>query len=229
MTGSDRGTPAGATPADLERLIAAGAAELQQPLAANDIARLARLLTALERWNARINLTAIRRPADMVASHVLDSLAALPLVEGNRVIDIGCGAGFPGLPIAIAAPHLAVTLLDSHGKKISFVQHMIGELALDNAVAVRSRVEEYVPARPFDTVIARAFAPLPRMLALAGHLVGDTGALLALKGQYPAAEIADLKDAGATWKVDVTELTVPGLTQHARHAVRLTRARGAAS
>ncbi len=210
----------------LARELAAGLQELGEPAGDEIVAKLARLLTELERWNRRINLTAVRDLHDMVALHVQDSLAVRPLLIGPRVLDVGTGAGFPGLPLAIVAPGLAFTLLDSNGKKISFVRHMIGDLGLGNATAVRARVEDYAPATAFDTVIARAFAPLPRMLELAGHLVAGDGVLLALKGKYPAAELAGLRAAEPAWTTDVTELTVPGLPDHERHVVRLTR-RGA--
>lgn len=216
------------TPAGLQRAIGDGAAGMQLPVDAQNAERLAFLLTELERWNRRINLTAIRDLREMVAAHVLDSLVARPLLHGSRILDVGTGGGFPGLPLAIVAPELDFTLLDGNGKKISFVQHMIGELGLDNARAVKSRVEAYQGGEGFDTVITRAFAALPKMLDLTGHLVSETGVLLALKGKYPAAELAELGSLNDSWDIQVTELTVPGLAEHARHAVRLARKRQSA-
>ena len=214
------------TPDAVAAAIAQGAGEMQQVLPEGAAERLATLLAELQRWGARINLTAIRDLPGMISGHVLDSLAARPLLQGRTVLDVGTGAGFPGLPLAIVEPGLEITLLDSNGKKISFVQHMIGELGLGNATAIKSRVEEYRPARPFDTVIARAFAPLPRMLTQTGHLLGETGMLLALKGKYPAAELAQLGETDNTWKYAVTELNVPGLVEHERHAISLQKAAG---
>ncbi len=210
----------------LEPALAAGVRALGQALEPADISRLATLLAELARWNRRINLTAVREPGRMVGQHVLDSLAVRPLLRGARVLDVGTGAGFPGLPLAIASPAMQFTLLDSNGKKISFVRHMIGELGLSNAEAVQARVERHAPAEAYDTVVARAFAPLPRMLELAGHLVADGGVLLALKGHYPETELAELGD---DWTADVSRLTVPGLDDHERHAVRLSRRGGAAA
>lgn len=185
--------------------------------------KLAHLVEELARWNRRINLTAIRDERDMVPAHVLDSLVAVPLLHGMRILDVGTGGGFPGLPLAIVQPERQFTLLDSNGKKISFVQHMIGELGLRNVEAVKSRVESYRTGEGFDTVIARAFAALPKMLELTRHLVGKTGVLLALKGKYPAAELEELRANDAPWDFNVTELTVPGMEHHERHAVCLTR------
>lgn len=214
------------TPAAVAAAISRGTADMQQSLPVDAAERLALLLVELQRWNARINLTAIRDLPGMVSGHVLDSLTARPLLRGRLVLDVGTGAGFPGLPLAIVEPGLDFTLLDSNGKKIRFVQHIIAELGLTNVRAVQSRAEQYAPARRFDTVIARAFAPLPKMLAQAGHLVSETGMLLALKGKYPAAELAELGAAAEPWKSEVSKLTVPGLPQHDRHAICLSRQPG---
>ncbi|HZW60288.1 MAG TPA: 16S rRNA (guanine(527)-N(7))-methyltransferase RsmG, partial [Woeseiaceae bacterium] len=159
----------------------------------------------------------------MVAGHVLDSLSVRELVEGPRVIDVGTGAGFPGLPLAIVEPRHHITLIDSNGKKISFVRHMIGELGLDNARATQVRAERFAPESRFDTVITRAFASLPKTLELAGHLLADNGVLLALKGRYPHAELADLAVRAEKWEIEVTEVTVPALAQHSRHIVAMRR------
>jgi 16S rRNA (guanine527-N7)-methyltransferase len=202
--------------------IKAGFDSLQQDLPDGAIAKLVRLLTELERWNRRVNLTAIRDLETMVSGHILDSLTVRPLLEGRRVIDVGTGAGFPGLPLAIAEPQIEFGLLDSNGKKISFVQHVIGELGLSNASAIRARAEDYAPAERFDTVIARALASIPKLLQLAGHLIREEGVLLALKGKYPAAELESIEEIPG-WKYVVTDVTVPGLETHARHIVCLRR------
>ncbi len=191
-----------------------------QELAEESIEKFARLLCELERWNARINLTAIREPREMISGHLLDSLAIRPLIHGKSLIDIGTGAGFPGLPIAITEPGLTVELLDSNARKIGFVQHVIGELDISNATAVRSRAENYAPGKRFDTVIARALASIPRLIELGGHLLAEKGVMLALKGRYPAGELAEMPDA---WDYEVTEVTVPEL--EARHVVMLRRSK----
>lgn len=202
--------------------IAAGATALGQELPEAAVASLAALLHELERWNRRINLTAIRDPEAMVSRHVLDSLAVRPFLCGPDVIDIGTGAGFPGLPLAIVERNLSFVLLDSNARKLAFVDYMIGELGLTNVRTIKARAEDYAPGKRFDTVIARALASLPRLVELSSHLVREDGVLLALKGKHPAEELA-LLTALPEWQYDVASLCVPGLDEHARHVVSLRR------
>ncbi|GMR17448.1 MAG: 16S rRNA (guanine(527)-N(7))-methyltransferase RsmG [Gammaproteobacteria bacterium] len=206
------------------RDLEAGLAALGQEQPGGAAERYARLIEKLARWGARVNLTAIREPQAMVAGHILDSLAVRPWLHGRRVIDIGTGAGFPGLPLAIAEPRRQFVLLDSNGRKIRFVQHMIAELGLDNTSAVQSRAENYAPGERFDTVIARALAAMPGLVKLAAHLMQRDGVLLAQKGKYPAAELDELSKLPDLWEYSVSELTIPGLEQRARHLVCLRRA-----
>ena len=182
--------------------------------------KFATLLAELERWNKKVNLTAIRDPQEMITAHLLDSLVARPLLQGSRVADVGTGAGFPGLPLAICEPQRQFELLDGNNKKIMFVQHAVTTLQLDNVTAIRARTEDYEPAERFDTVIARAVGPLERLLSVAGHLVGEDGVFVALKGRYPSDELEQLP---AGWEHDIVELEVPGLAKGSRHAVSLRR------
>ena len=182
--------------------------------------KMAMLLDVLEHWNKRVNLTAIRDSDEMISAHLLDSLVAAPLLQGETVLDVGTGAGFPGLPLAIVEPNRQFTLLDSNNKKIQFVQHAAGLLELDNVSAIKERAEDYAPAHGFDTVIARALATLQRLVKIAGHLVGEDGVFVALKGRYPADEIQTIEHP---WSHAVTELNVPGLEKGSRHAVLLRR------
>ena len=152
----------------------------------------------------------------MIVNHIFDSLAARPLLRGSTVLDVGTGAGFPGLPLAIVDTDRSFTLVDSNNKKIMFVQHVASLLGLDNVTAVKARTEDFAPVERFDTVIARAVAALPRLIEIAGHHVGEDGVFLALKGRYPAEELQQLP---GTWKYSVEELDVPGLQQGSRHAV----------
>ncbi len=187
----------------------------------HSVSRFSALLDLLERWNRKINLTAIRDRDAMVTVHILDSLAARPLLHGTTVLDIGTGAGFPGLPLAIIEPDRQFVLLDSNNKKIQFVQHAAAELGLANVEAVQARAEDYAPGYRFDTVIARAVASLPQLLELAGHHVGEGGVFIALKGRHPTEE---LRQVPGGWDYTIEELSVPGLDAGSRHAVLLRRA-----
>lgn len=172
-------------------------------------------LDLVQRWNRSYNLTAVRDPAAMVTRHLLDSLAVLPWVPPGRLLDAGTGAGLPGVPLGIARPELDVTLLDSTGKKIRFLNQVRRELALDNLHPVQARLESYRPERPFDAVISRAFASLAGFAAAARHLAG-AAPLLAMKGRRPDEELAALP----AWVEvrSVERLAVPGL-QEDRHLV----------
>ena len=185
--------------------------------------KLGILIDELERWNRKVNLTAIRDKDEMIRAHLLDSLVAAPLLEGETVLDVGTGPGFPGLPLAVVHPERQFTLLDSNNKKIMFAQHSAGLLDLDNVSALKGRGEDYAPGHGFDTVIARALAALPRLVEIAGHHVGEDGVFVALKGRYPTEELKELEELELPWRHAVAELNVPGLEKGSRHAVLLRR------
>jgi 16S rRNA (guanine527-N7)-methyltransferase len=179
-------------------------------------------LDLVAKWNRVHNLTSVREPEQMVTLHLLDSLSLLThLGSARRVADIGTGAGFPGIPLALAREDLQVALVESSHKKCSFLEQVRAELHVGNIEVVCERVEQWRPAQPFDAVISRAFAELADFVAQASHLVAPGGRMLAMKGVYPYDEIARLP---ATHRVaGVTELAVPGLDAK-RHLVTLEAA-----
>ena len=186
------------------------AAALGVALTEHDALRLLRLLEELARWNRRFNLTAITEPADMVTHHLLDSLAVHRHLHGARIADVGTGAGFPGLPLALANPERRFSLIDSNGKKVRFVSHAAHALGLVNVEALQARVESLRPEVPFDTVMARAFAALPTLVRAVEPLCGPGTRILALKGKWPQAELEALPDP---WQAETVPLSVPGLTE----------------
>lgn len=202
----------------LEKLLEEGARAMALSLPAGVRAKLLRFLALLEKWNRAYNLTAVRDPAQMVPRHLLDSLSILPYVEGPRVLDFGTGAGLPGIPLALARPDIQFTLLDSNAKKIRFVTQAAHELGLANVTVVRARAEQFQPAQKFDTLIARAVASIPDMLAQCRHLHARRGRLLLMKGVFPQEELAGIPPEYA---VEVKALRIPGL-EAARHLVLLT-------
>lgn len=182
------------------------------------VTTLADFLRLLAKWNQAYNLTSVRDPHDMVVRHLLDSLVALPFLAGTRILDVGCGAGLPGIPLALAAPDREFTLLDSGIKKIRFVRQAVMELKIPNVRAEHVRLEDYAPMQPFDTIICRAFSSLAEFAAGCGRLLAGGGRLLAMKGRLPADELAALP---APWVVrEVAPLRVPGLDAE-RHMVVL--------
>ena len=167
-------------------------AELSAPLSLAQQDQLARYVEQLLRWNRVYNLTGIERPEPLVSRHIAECLALVPLLVGERIADMGSGAGLPGLILAVSEPHRQFWLLESVGKKTRFLTHVCGELALSNVHVYQGRIEDFPVTVPFDTVVARALAPLGRLTELARHLLGEQGKLVALKGNKLEAELADL-------------------------------------
>ena len=191
-------------------------AALGLALADTQVATLECYLDLLEKWNRVYNLTAIRERSRMVTHHLLDSLAVLPHVRGPRVLDVGSGAGLPGIPLAVAGPALHVTLLESNHKKSAFLTQAVAELQLANVQVVMERVESWQPEARFDTIVSRAFAELGEFASLAGRLLAPQGVLAAMKGVHPFEEIERLPQGYRVQQV--VRLRVPGLDAE-RHLV----------
>ncbi len=178
--------------ADDRRRLLQGAAQLGIKLSAAQQDALLHYLAMLVKWNRVYALISRRDGDDWLARHLLDSLAVLPYINGSRAIDVGSGAGLPGIPLAVMCPDVAFTLLDSNRKKTRFMTQAVIELGLHNVTVVDQRVEKFHPETGFDCVISRAFATLADMLAVAGHLAAAGGRFLAMKGVFPEAELAQL-------------------------------------
>ncbi len=175
-------------------------------------------LTLLQKWNRVYNLTGVRDAREMVTRHLLDSFAIIPFVAGPRVLDIGTGAGLPGIPLALALPDMEFVLLDSSSKKVQFVRHVVTELALDNVAVVCQRAQQYAPAARFDTVVTRALASIKEILTMACPLCAQGGRVLIMKGVFPTEELAEMP--GGYNIVQVVRLRVPGLRAR-RHLVHI--------
>ena len=187
-------------------------------------AKLLKHLELVEKWNRVYNLTAVRDRGQMLAHHVFDSVAVAPHVSGVTLLDVGSGAGLPGIPLAIARPEMNVTLLEANHKKSTFLKQAIIELDLANVDVVNARVEAWTAPAPYDVVISRAFSDLGEFVALAGRLCADAGVLAAMKGVYPFEELAQLKEPYRT--TAVIPLAVPTLKAE-RHLVLIQRQKSA--
>lgn len=182
---------------------------------------LRRYLDLLIRWNQTYNLTAIRDPAEMVSKHLLDSLSIAGEFEDERLVDIGAGAGLPGIPLALACPSLRVTMVESAGKKARFMREAIRQLDLGARVdVIEGRAESVEREGQYDRLSARALGTLAQLLALGGHLLRPGGLLMAMKGKYPDEELAELP-AGYRL-LDSRQLSVPGLDAE-RHLLRIEK------
>lgn len=199
--------------ADLAALIGAGAETLGLPLSVTQAERLVAYIRLIEHWNGAYNLTAVREPRAMAVQHILDCLAVVaPLrrrlgaVTGARLLDVGSGAGLPGVVIAAVEPALELVCVDSVGKKAAFITHAAGVLGLKNLSAQHRRVQD-VSAAPFDVVASRAFASLADFFAATRPLLRESGVWMAMKGKLPEAELAALPEVA----FHVEPIAVPGL------------------
>lgn len=182
-------------------------------------------LELLNKWNKTYNLTAIREPERMLTHHLLDSLAMLPHLGREPLLDVGAGAGLPGIPLAIARPDAKVTLLDAVEKKCAFMRQACVQLGLDRVEVVHGRVEAWRPGQRFAQIVTRAFSDLTNMVRLTAHLLAPDGRWLAMKGAYPESELQGLSGARL---VETIPLTVPGLNAE-RHLLVLEAVEGGMS
>ncbi len=197
----------------LEEQLRKGCAQLNLPLDQEALNKFLHFMTLLLKWNKAYNLTAITDPEEVISHHILDSLSIVPYILGNLIMDLGSGAGFPGLPCALMLPEKQFVLLDGNGKKTRFMTQAVGELKLANVRVVQSRVEDYRPDKCFDTITVRAFSSVATIIKQTNRLICPSGELLIMKGIYPQAELETV-----TANVKVVRLDVPGLNSE-RHLV----------
>ena len=205
---------------NLQEQIDEGCHALNLDLDDDVLSKLAGFVALLEKWNRVYNLTAVRDPREMVTRHILDSLVVMPFLTRGRLLDVGTGAGLPGLPVAIADPGLSVTLLDASAKKLRFVRQAVADLGLDNVEVVQARMQEYQPAHSFDMVISRAVASLDDLCRQTAHLVRPGGRMLFMKGTVPEQEIDELQASRDTLHIE--RLHIPGLEAE-RHLLWLDK------
>jgi 16S rRNA (guanine527-N7)-methyltransferase len=189
-------------------------------LSANTETQFLHYLDLLMQWNKVFNLTAIRDPKEMVLLHILDSLSIHPYLKGDQIIDIGTGAGLPGIPLALFYPLKKFVLLDSNSKKTRFLMQVVHELKLANVEIIHSRCEDFHPEYRFHSILSRAFASLRSMVESTHHLVSQQGQFLAMKGVYPDQEIQALPHEFKL--LAVHKLVINGLNAE-RHLVCLAK------
>lgn len=201
------------SPSDFAKALAAGIDELGLTIPSSVQAALLEFLQLLLKWNKAYNLTAITDPNQMITQHVLDSLSIAAYCHGNRILDVGSGAGFPGIPLALTFPEKSFVLLDSQQKKTTFLIQAVATFKIVNVSIVRARVEQYVADACFDTIICRAFGTIEDILEKTRHLLCAEGRWLLMKGVFPREELE-----GLALPYSVQQLKVPGLGAE-RHLV----------
>ena len=200
-----------------QKILVSGLESLNLSLSDDKIRQLLDFIKLIEKWNKAYNLTAIRNREEMARLHILDSLAIIPHIEGQRIIDIGTGAGLPGIPLAICLPGISFTLLDSNAKKTRFVQQAVIELGLGNVRVIHMRIERFQDESGFDVILARAYASLADIVEQTRRLLSAGGVILAQKGKSPERECLTLERA----KIETLPLKIPGVDAE-RHLVAVT-------
>jgi 16S rRNA (guanine527-N7)-methyltransferase len=206
--------------ASVRTLLEEGAANLGLALVSGQVDRLLQFSALLKKWNRTYNLTAIEDDLTIVSAHLLDSLVLAMYIERGRVLDVGTGGGFPGIPLAIARHAVQVTLLDPLQKRAAFLRQAIAELELDNAEVACSRVEDWRDKPRFDVIVSRAFAELAVFVSSSAHLLKPGGSFIAMKGVLPQDEM-DALPAGFR-VTGVQRVPVPGLEAE-RHLIFMER------
>lgn len=198
-------------------ILQTGLEQLELEATKSQVDLLLAFVSLIEKWNKAYNLTAIRNRDEMLRLHILDSLAVLPFITGQKIIDVGTGAGLPGIPLAILMPDVQFTLVDSNSKKTRFVQQAVLELQIKNVRVVHGRIEELGYEGEYDAVLSRAFASLKDIMNLTEYLLQPEGVLIAMKGQQPEIE---LKKIDRTYLVN--PIVVPGVDAE-RCVVRINK------
>lgn len=195
-----------------------GVTQLKLVLSDTQIDRLLAYHAMLVKWNKAYNLTSVRDPAQMIARHLIDSLSIVPFIKPSNLLDVGTGPGLPGMILALIHPEMPVYMLDSNGKKTRFLNQVKMELKVENAQVVHHRLESWQPGQDFNQITSRAFATLSDMVGFSRHLLSSDGRFIAMKGQHPVDELAQLPA-----DIDVLAITpikVPG-NDGERHMVEL--------
>jgi len=190
----------------LKQILQNGLKQLNLDLSIQVQQKLIDYVLLLHKWNQTYNLTSVRDPKEIVIRHILDSLAIVPYIKGKRILDVGTGAGLPGIPLALALPKKYFVLLDSNSKKIRFLIYAVSVLKINNVEIIQERVEKYQPQQKFDSIITRAFASLQDTVIKTKHLYNKNGYLLAMKGKYPSQELQKIKEPILVYKIEVPNL-----------------------
>lgn len=202
----------------LLQLLVNGCNDLSLKISEETQKKLIDYVFLLKKWNQTYNLTAINEAKEIIVNHILDSLAIIPYIQGTNILDVGTGAGLPGIPLALTFPNKRFVLLDSNNKKTRFLFYVITTLKIFNVEIINQRVENYRTQKTdnfagFDTIITRAFSSLKNILKKTKHLYSPNGCLLAMKGKIPKEEIEEIN-----YPVIVYNLNIPGLRKE-RHLI----------
>ncbi len=203
----------------LKKILEQGLLELNLNLSPEQIKQLLDYLALLQKWNKVYNLTAITNLTEMVILHLLDSLAIIPHLKGQTFLDVGTGAGLPGLVLAIARPDWQITLLDSNSKKTRFLIQMMAELQLQNVKVICSRIEHWKTEQKFEVITSRAYSDLKQFYEQCSPFCTQSGYLAAMKGKLPANELENISN------YQIIPLVVPHLSQE-RHLICLNKDNG---